>query len=106
ELAERLAFFRRKADAHAGDPVGAESDNVLVIEPDGAGQRPTESHDGAKARRLAGAVAADQADELAGIDVERHAAQDRAALDVDRKIAHAEHQCPLRLPTTLSTRRG
>ena len=35
-------------------------------------------------------------------DVERHAAQHAAALNVDGEIAHREHQCPRRLPITVS----
>ena len=67
-------------------------------------QRPAKSHDGAKAGGLSGAVAADQTDEFAGADLECHAAQHAAALDIDREVSHGEHQWARRLPTTASTR--
>src|SRR5881397_2254980 len=72
ELAEHLAFLRGKADAHARDPVWPKADDVLAVEFDRAGRGLEKAHDGAETRGLAGAVAADQADELAGIDLERH----------------------------------
>ena len=40
------------------------------------------------------------------VDLERDAAQHAAALDIDREITHRQHQCPLRLPITVSIRSG
>src|SRR5207244_3926107 len=82
ELAEHLALLRREADAEPRDPVRAQARDVAAVELDAAGRRLAEAHHRAEARGLAGAVAPDQADQLAGGDLERHAAQHRAALDV------------------------
>src|ERR1043166_3062275 len=70
ELAEHLAFFRGEADAHARDPIWPKPGDVLAVEFDRAGRGLKKAHDSAETRGLAGAVAADQADELAGIDLE------------------------------------
>ena len=57
-------------------------------------------------RRLAGSIAPDQTNQLAFAHLERHAAQNVAALDVDDEIADLEHQCPRRLPITVSIKCG
>src|SRR5262249_3103443 len=106
ELAEHLALLGREADAEARHLEWPATDKVLAVELDRTGRRAAEAHDGAEARGLAGTVAADQADELARLHLERHAAQHRAAIDVDPEIAHRQHQCPRGLPTTAATSAG
>ena len=76
----------------ARDRKRPQSQNVPAVECDAACQRPAKSHDGAKAGGLSGAVAADQTDKLAGVDLECHAAQHRAAQDIDREVLHQQHQ--------------
>ena len=62
------------------------------------------AHDGAQRGRLARAVAADQADDLALADLERDAAQDVAGLDVDVDALDREHQAGSgSRPITVST---
>jgi hypothetical protein len=50
------------------------------------------THDAAECRRLAGAVAPDQADQLARRDLERDSAQNAAVLDIDREALKAQHR--------------
>src|ERR1700719_3520669 len=100
ELAEHFALLRREADAAAGDLIGLAADKARVQKVDGSGDGCAETHDGAKDRRLAGAIAADEADELARAHFKRDIAQDAASLNVDHEIADGEHQF-LRLPTTI-----
>src|SRR5262249_11902181 len=60
ELAEYLALLRRKADPEPRDPVWGQPDEIHTVESnDRAGCRFAKTHDGAQARSLARAVAAD-----------------------------------------------
>src|SRR5262249_35717987 len=107
ELAEYFALLRRKADPTPRDPVWAQPDEIRTLETDDrAGCRFAKTHDGAQARGLARAVAADQIDQLARLDLEGDATQHAAALDVHGQIFDPQHRCPIRLPMTLSIRRG
>src|SRR5262249_19915033 len=89
-------------DACARDLERPPADDRAAHQLDRARQRRAKAHDGAERRGLAGAVAADQVDDLAGADLERDAAQDAAPLHLDHEIANAQHQVRLRLPTTVS----
>jgi len=100
ELAEYLAFLGSKAYSGARNLKRPQAGNVASGKFDGAGDGLAKSHDAAQAGRFAGAVAAYQAHELAGVDVKAHPAQHRAAHDIHRKRSDREHQCCLRLPTT------
>src|SRR5262249_41758729 len=87
ELAEYFALLRRKADPKPRDPVWAQPDEIRTLETDDrAGCRFAKTHDGAQARGLARAVAADQIDQLARLDLEGDATQHAAALDVHGQI--------------------
>src|SRR5690606_32990668 len=66
-------LLRHEADAGARLPVVA--DNVEAVDGDGAGGRVDEAADDADQRRLAGAVRAEQGEDLAAIDVEVDALQ-------------------------------
>ena len=68
-------------------PERSQGREAPALEGDRAGQRLAETHDAAERGGLAGAVAPDQADQLALAHLERDAAQDAAALDVDDEIA-------------------
>src|SRR5438094_470682 len=67
-----------------------------------AGGRPAIAHDRAQRRRLAGAVASDQAHELTLADLERDVAQDAARLDVDAQPLDGQHH-ERGLPSTVAT---
>ena len=62
-----------EGDALAEDAVGRQPADALAVERDRAGRRPQPAHDGAQRRGLAGAVAAEDADDLAGIHRKRDA---------------------------------
>src|SRR5438093_562566 len=66
------------------------------------------AHDRVQRRRLAGAVASDQAHQLALADLERDVAQDAARLDVDAQALDGQHQArgfPSTVATTSASRR-
>src|SRR5262249_1628416 len=88
------------------DLVRPQPGDVAPVEHDRTGRRSAKAHHGPERGRLAGAVAADKADELASLDLERDAAQHPAALNVDGDVPHPEHQCPLRMPITVSISRA
>src|SRR5437016_3997745 len=71
-----------------------------------SGEKPTPraaiAHDRAQRRRLAGAVASDQAHELTLADLERDVAQDAARLDVDAQPLDGQHH-ERGLPSTVAT---
>ena len=78
----------RRASLCGGTPVMA-----WPFEQHRALARPHQAHDGLERRRLADAVAAEQADDLAGADLQRDAMQDVAlavigvqALDPDQRL--------------------
>ena len=105
EIGIDLRLLRREADAALRDLPGRQSRQFCAIEGDVARQRAPIAHDAAKSRRLAGSVAADQADEFAGGDREADAVEDAAALDVDFQVRYVQHQGALlracgRAPTT------
>ncbi|MEY9246242.1 hypothetical protein ABIF27_006897 [Bradyrhizobium elkanii] len=76
-------------DAQPRDLVGRHAGDVAAVELDraGAGARPAE--DRHHQRRLAGAVGADQGDDLAAIDLDIDALQ---RLDLAIRRAHAAHR--------------
>src|SRR5262249_39957187 len=69
------AALRHIGDAAPGDGKGREAGNVLAIEQDRALPRPHQPNERADQRGLAHAVAAHEADGLAGADAERYAAK-------------------------------
>jgi hypothetical protein len=91
EVAEHLALLGREAHAQARDLEGREPYEVATFERDGAGHRLAHTHDGAERGRLAGTVASDEAYEFARAHLQRHAAQDRAAVDVHHKVGDEQH---------------
>ena len=72
---ENPAAFRRLRDAQPGDLVRRHAGDVLAVELDMAGAGARLAEDRHHQRRLAGAVGADQGDDLAGVDLEIDALQ-------------------------------
>ena len=94
EQAEDAAVFRHIADAEAGELVRRQPGDGIAVEHHRAVARPHQAHDGLQRRALADAVAAEEADHLAGADLERDAVQDMAlavigvhVLDQDQRHA-------------------
>jgi hypothetical protein len=104
EVGKNIAALRDIADAGASAGVGGEAGEAFAIERDGAGAERAEAHHGAKRGRLAHAVAAHEGDELAFAHLERDAAKNARAVDVDfgggdgkerighRRIGRREHK--------------
>src|SRR5262245_37911816 len=109
EIRENPGVFGRESHAEPRDLVRAQSVNGLAAELDGAGPRAQVAHDGPERRRLARAVAADEAHHFARADLERHAPQDLAGLDEHVDTSEAQHAgargAPTRRPTTVSITR-
>ena len=78
ELGEDAPVLRHVADAAARQPVGRGAGDVLALEAHVALRGRRQAHDRAHGGGLADAVAAEQADALAGLDVERDAEQHAA----------------------------
>ena len=74
-------------DAAVGGDVGGEVGDVLALEVHGAGLRADEAADALQQRRLAGAVGAEQGDDLAGGHVEVDLEQ-----DLHRPVGHVDRR--------------
>ena len=92
ETWEDVAVLGHIAEAQPGDAIARQPGDVAALEADDADRRDL-AHDGLDGRRAADAVAAEQADHLAGGDIEVDALQDVALAVVGVEIAHLEHQC-------------
>ena len=75
----------------AASCLGREAGDVAAVEPDRAGVGPVEPGDEIEQRRLAGAVRADDADELALGDVEIDAIDGGQAAEAPRQPAQRMH---------------
>ena len=93
ELGKDAAVLGHEADAHAADAVRPEPRDVAALPHHPAAGRRRQADDRAHGRGLADAVAADQGDALAGMDLERHAEQDLAQAvggvdGLDSQVSH------------------
>ena len=78
QVGEDAAPFGRHRDAARHELVSGQPGDVLALEADAPAPRREQPGDGAQRRGLAGAVGADQRDDLAGLD---RAATRRAGLE-------------------------
>ena len=85
QLGEDAPALGHERNAAARDLLGRAADERLAAEPDVAADDRSDAHDRVQGRRLAGAVRADQADDLAGADLEREAAH-----SLDAAVANAQ----------------
>ena len=90
ERAEHAAALRHQADALAGDGLGREPRDRLAEQRDRAAARPQKPHDGRHAGGLAGAVAAEQAEQAAGLQREADAVQHMAVAVIGVDVADAQ----------------
>ena len=81
QLAERAAVLERAREPGAPAPVRAPAGDVALVELDRAGGREVEAGDQVDERRLAGAVRADQADDLVPVQLERDVVERLHALE-------------------------
>ena len=75
ELGEDLDELEAPGEAEPREPDRADAPDVAALEAHGAAARPQEPGQDVDQRRLAGAVRADDRDELAGLDAEGHAVE-------------------------------
>src|SRR6266542_2167143 len=90
-LREQPPPLRHEYGTQAGDLVRRQPADLPAEELDAAPHRPVQPGDGGEHRALAGAVRADQRDELALGDVEGHAAQRDDAGVVQMQVADPQH---------------
>ena len=94
EIGKALAAFGHDGHAGAGDAVGGPAGNVLPGKHHAAGAQGQLAQQRAKQRGLAHAVAAQQGDDLAGLDAEVHAEQHLAGSVAALHGLHFEHHAP------------
>ena len=88
--AKDAAAFRRLGDAQVCDLVRRQAGDVAAVEHDAALARARIAEDGHHQRRLAGAIGADQGDDLAGMDVEIDAFERDDVAVIGLHAAHRE----------------
>ena len=84
--------------AEAGDLVGGQVGDVAPVEDDGAVVGLDHPADGPQQRRLAGAVGADEGDDLPLADLDGHVGQDDDAVVADAELAHGQERQPAGVP--------
>src|SRR5262249_17428178 len=92
QMAEETAVLERAAHALRGDLVRREPVDRLALEADAAGLRHGVAGDRVEERRLAGAVGADEGDDLAGRDAERDAIDGGQSAEADRDLGDLEER--------------
>ena len=81
-------------DAEAGDLVGRQVGDVASVEDDGAVIGLDHPADGPEQRRLAGAVGADEGDDLSLADLDGHVGQHGDPVVADAELAHGQERQP------------
>jgi hypothetical protein len=99
EVLEQLDVLEGAGHAGAGDAVGLEPDEVAAGEADGALLGPVQARQAVEQRRLAGAVGADDGQQLVRADLERHRPQGPEAgeaqvqvVDLEQRSGHDSHR--------------
>src|SRR3990172_8221660 len=103
EPAEDAPVLRHERDAETEDRIGREADDRPACECDVARGGPEDAGDRPERRRLAGAVVAHEADQLALLDLERELLDGRAAALGYGEVSEPEHSP---LPSRRGTRRS
>jgi hypothetical protein len=101
EIAEDAPLFRDVPDPLARDTVGRQPGQVAAPQNDAPRPRRNQSDDALERRRLAGAVASEETDDLTLADVEREVEEDVAiaVVGVDPEDLEKRHQrAPVRCP--------
>ena len=92
EVGEDAAFLRHPTEAGLGDAVGLPAGDVLVRQADAAGGGADQADQGLHQRGLAGAVAAEQGEDLAGGDRQGDAVQDAGGAVAGVEVLDHQHQ--------------
>ena len=90
EIRKQRDVLEGAADADLGDPVRRPRQDARAFHQDVAGRRLIEPGEAVEQRGLAGAVRADQAEDLALVHVEGHAVQRDDAAEHDADVANRE----------------
>src|SRR5262249_30169893 len=90
QRAEHAAALRHEADAFSCDRLRRESCDLLAEQCDRAAPWPQESHDGRHAGGLAGAVAAEQAEQAAALKHKAEAMQHMAVAVIGIDVADTQ----------------
>src|SRR5262249_34932996 len=104
EAREEAPALRHLDDAGPDDLVGAGPGQVAAVEPDRSRPRREQVRDRVQEGRLARAVAAEQRDELARADLERHAPENLDAAVSGRQIPNLEQRRPAPAHAVLPSR--
>ncbi len=89
-LAKELDVLEGPPDAEPADHIRLEPGDVMAVEQDTPGGRLHHAGNGVDEGRLAGAVGADQAADLAGLDVERQLGDGGDTTEADRHASELE----------------
>src|SRR5439155_7022070 len=106
EVGEDPAVFGNEADAEPADLVSAQATEWSAIEEDLPAREVDQTNDGLERRRLAGAVAAEQADDLTTTRGERPTVQHVAAAVARVNVAQLEHVTALSYVPSARLRRA
>ena len=98
EIGEGLELLEGARDAAAGDAVGPQAGDLAAVEEDAAGVGRLEAGDQVEQRRLAGAVGADDAEDLALVDIEGDVGVGGEAAEALGHAFDVEQQAHVRLP--------
>ncbi|MHC2783736.1 hypothetical protein ACVMBZ_002950 [Bradyrhizobium liaoningense] len=97
QVREQRHVLEGSADADLGDPVRRPRQDADAVHQDVAGRRLIQPRKAIEERGLAGAVGADQAEDLALVHVEGHAVERDDAAEHDADVANREQgRCPPR----------
>src|ERR1700730_14235937 len=84
ECGHEAAILGKVSNAEPGPRVGRHSVEEAVVELDASRAQVSQAHDAAQRGGLAGAIATDEPDDVAGINSQAQAAQDGHRADRDR----------------------
>src|SRR5229473_777426 len=90
-VGEDLAALRHLAESQIADHMRRRSRDIAILEADRAARGLLHAEDGADERALAGAVGADDGDDLARGDVERDAVERLGVAVEEVELAHRQH---------------
>ena len=91
-MGEQSHVLERAGDASCGHLVGIQADDRLPLENDVAGRGRHHGADGVEQSGLAGAVGADDRDDLAGVHLHRQAVQGLEATELDLEVADLQQR--------------
>jgi len=92
EIGEDAPVLRHVPDPESADLVGGTPGDLLPVEADGAAGHLDQAHDGLERGRLARAVAPQQPEPLAGIDLEARRLEQRGAGEPEAHIVETEQR--------------